>query len=96
MVWTTMKWRTAKKCSDCPFSNSGAGLRLRKSLSRKRWEGILDHLREYHHFFCHKTTIEGTGNGTNPLCAGSLQWQKKTIGDHGNLAQVMERLERKC
>lgn len=58
-----------------------------------RWHGILVNLRRGGHFHCHKTTNE-TGDGSNLLCAGSLEWQKKNIGQVGDLAQVMERLEK--
>jgi hypothetical protein len=81
------------KCSDCPFASSGPGLHLRKSLARGRWREILLSLRMDGHFHCHKTTHE-TGDGSELLCAGSLEWQEKHIGQPGQLARVMERISR--
>lgn len=86
-----MKWRVDKKCSNCPFASSGAGLYLRKTLARGRWREILNALRMDGHFRCHKTTDE-TGNGTNLLCAGSLEWQEKNLGYVGQLARIMQRI----
>lgn len=78
------KWRTARKCSDCPFATKGPGLELRKSLRPARWREILDSLRRDAHFFCHKTT-EATGDGSNQVCAGSIEWQTK----HGVTSQYV-------
>jgi hypothetical protein len=86
-----MKWRTAKKCANCPFASSGPGLRLRKSLAKGRWRSILDGLRKQNHFSCHETTPE-TGNGTNLVCAGSIEWQEKH-NCRAQLVQVMQRME---
>lgn len=69
-------WRMAEKCADCPFSNSGKGLYLRRTLRPGRWTGILDGLRDGNFFPCHKTTRE-TGDGSNLVCAGAIDWQNK-------------------
>lgn len=84
-------WRVANRCEDCPFSNSGPGLHLRKSLGRGCWAEILNGLCHDMHFHCHKTTDE-TGNGTNLVCAGSLEWSDKH-GVSQNLCRIMERIE---
>jgi len=67
-------WRMAEKCADCPFASSGKGLRLRRTLRRTRWMSILDALRDGNFFPCHKTTRE-TGDGSNLVCAGAIEWQ---------------------
>lgn len=85
------QWRTITKCADCPFASGGAGLHLRKSLRPGRWREILNSLRNDIHFFCHKTTHE-TGNGTELLCAGSIEWQEKR-GLSSNLQRISERLD---
>ena len=77
-------WRTKEKCEDCPFATKGPGLELRKSLRAGRWQEILAGLLKQEHFFCHKTT-EDTGNGSNLVCAGSIEWQDK----HGTSSQFM-------
>ena len=66
----------AGKCHDCPFMDDGPGLFLRRSLCLGRWRSILFDLRKGLHFTCHETTEE-TGNGTNLVCAGSIEWQDK-------------------
>lgn len=86
-----MKWRTDKPCADCPFNSSGAGLHLRKSLGRKRWAEITGGLAREEHFTCHKTADE-TGDGSNLMCAGAIQWQKRR-GVSSNLQRVMERMD---
>ncbi|SRR6266403_998215 len=92
-----MTWRVKRKCDDCPFSVSGAGLRLRKSLGRGRWNEILASLRIDSGFPCHKTTVfdeEGDAvQGTGLQCAGALAWQRKHNGCVGQLARIMERLD---
>jgi len=82
-------WRMTKKCIDCPFANSGAGLHLRKSLERGRWLEILSGLQRQDHFLCHKTTDE-TGDGTKRVCQGSIEWQDK----HNVSAQYVRICER--
>jgi hypothetical protein len=86
-----VKWRMDEPCVDCPFNDSGPGLHLRNSLRRARWRGILYDLRHDKGFHCHKTTEE-TGNGTNLLCAGAIEWQNKR-GLSSNLQRVMERID---
>jgi len=71
-----MTWRVDKMCADCPFQSKGPGLHLRKSLQRDRWLEILSGLRIQGHFICHKTTDE-TGNGSDLVCAGAIEWQNK-------------------
>jgi hypothetical protein len=61
-------------CDDCPFQDSGAGLHLRHSLGKGRWEQIKRSLLNGKTFECHKTT-RATGNGTNLYCAGALYFQ---------------------
>jgi len=60
-------------------------------LSRGRWREILKALQRGEHFICHKTTHE-TGDGSNLICAGSIEWQEKR-GIVSNLKQIMERLD---
>lgn len=84
-------WRMTTQCADCPFATSGAGLQLRETLRTGRWQEILDTLRADQHFLCHKTTTE-TGNGTNLVCAGALEWQESQ-GLSSNYQRVCERLE---
>lgn len=77
------RYKLASMCDNCPFSEEGAGLQLRLSLGRGRWESILDDLRRGRHFLCHKTTGEGEededGNyiksGKEKICAGSRFYQ---------------------
>ena len=84
-----MAWRMAEKCSDCPFASSGAGLRLRNSLREGRWREILSILMHDGSFTCHKTSDE-TGDGSNLICAGALEWQEK----HGYSCQLERWMER--
>jgi hypothetical protein len=89
----TRRWRTKKPCEDCPFNRSGPGLRLRKSLGPSRWREITTQmLQGQKHFICHKTSDE-TGNGSNLICAGSINFQEKH-NTSSNLQRVMERIER--
>src|SRR6185437_425437 len=85
------KWRMKSKCQDCPFATSGPGLHLRRTLHRRRCREILKGLQRGEHFLCHKTTHE-TGDGSNLICAGSIEWQEKR-GIVSNLKQIMERLD---
>lgn len=84
-------WRVTKPCADCPFSTSAAGTHLRKSLGRGRMAEIQKSLRSNEHFLCHKTTDE-TGNGSNLVCAGSIEWQEKQ-GVSANYVRICERLD---
>jgi hypothetical protein len=65
-----------KKCADCPFHGSGPGLALRLTLRSGRWKAILKALAAGKFFPCHKTTTE-TGDGSNRVCRGSIEWQEK-------------------
>jgi hypothetical protein len=87
----SVHWKTDKKCDNCPFSTSGPGYHLYRSLRRSFWRQLLRDLRQGKHFYCHKTTTE-TGNGTNLICAGAHEWQLRHIGQPSDLAQVMIRL----
>lgn len=84
-----MKWRMLSKCDNCPFASRGPGLKLRRSLSVVRWQRILGGLLRGEHFYCHKTTEE-TGDGSNLVCAGSIEWQDK----HGASSQYVRICER--
>lgn len=84
-------WRTKEMCADCPFQSSGPGLHLRKTLAKGRWKSILKDLRDQRHFLCHKTTTE-TGDGSNKVCAGSIQWQD-AHGISSQFARICDRLD---
>ena len=84
-------WRMPKPCENCPFNRSDKGLNLRKSLRRGRWREILLGLRMGEYFNCHKTTDE-TGDGSNLMCAGAIDWQERN-GCTSNLQRVAERLD---
>lgn len=84
-------WRMPVQCADCPFSSKGAGLHLRKSLRPERWASILRELRDGSTFMCHKTTPE-TGDGSNKLCAGALEYQEEQ-GVSSQYQRVCERLD---
>lgn len=85
------RWRMEKKCADCPFDNKGEGLQLRRSLREGRWKNILKGLMQQEHFICHETTRE-TGNGSNLVCAGSIEWQDGR-GVSAQYVRVCERME---
>lgn len=85
-----MKWRMDAKCADCPFAESGPGRHLRRTLKPARWREILAALRRDQHFICHKTSHE-TGNGTNLICAGAIEWQEAR-GLSSQLQRVCERI----
>lgn len=86
-----VRWKMEAPCTDCPFSDSEAGTRLRKSLAKGRMTEIKRALRADQHFTCHKTTAE-TGNGTNLVCAGALAWQDER-GLSSNYVRVCERID---
>ena len=67
-------WAMPKICTNCPFAKRGLGAHLRWSLGPERWREITRGLRHGEYFLCHKTTDE-TGNGTNKVCAGALEYQ---------------------
>lgn len=83
-------WRMEKKCADCPFATSGPGLHLRQTLRPGRMESIEHDLLNNKHFTCHKTSDE-TGDGTNLVCAGAIEWQDAK-GVSANYVRVCERL----
>ncbi len=85
------KWKMPAKCDNCPFSDSEAGLHLRRSLGVERWEEITNALLHYEHFLCHKTTEE-CGDGSKLVCGGSIEWQA-AHGIVANYIQIRERLE---
>jgi hypothetical protein len=89
-----MKWLMERKCADCPFSTSGPGYHLYRSLGRSRWREILRDLKVGKHFNCHKTTPE-TGDGSNLICKGAHEWQIRHNGQPSQLAQIMERIHGK-
>lgn len=89
-----MAWRTVRMCDACPFSSEGSGLDLRQSLRGERWNEILRGLRTDHHFYCHKTTEEA-GDGSNLVCAGSIEWGDKR-GISQNYVRQMERITYFC
>lgn len=86
-----MSWRMEKMCANCPFAKSGPGKHLRESLRSERWREILTVLRRDGHFTCHKTTDE-TGDGSNLMCAGAIEWQEKHAVV-GQFQRIMERID---
>ncbi len=86
-----LNWRMQKQCDNCPFSKSGKGLHLRRTLHPQRWRSILLGLRRGEVFNCHKTTNE-TGDGSNLICAGAIDFQERNRCT-SNLQRVMERLD---
>lgn len=85
------RWRTTKRCEDCPFNPSGPGLILRESLNGGRWDEIKRGLLAGAKFDCHQTTKE-TGNGTNLYCAGALEFQR-SAGIHTDYMTLCKGLE---
>jgi hypothetical protein len=83
-----------KKCTHCPFHTSGPGLALRRALRPKRWKAILSALSEGKFFPCHKTTT-ATGDGSNKVCRGSIEFQEKRgySSAYVRLAQWMDSKE---
>src|ERR1041385_5261736 len=87
------KWRMARQCPDCPFAESGPSRPLRKSLRHGMFAEIKTGLRRGAHFLCHQTTGQ-TGDGSNLVCAGAIEWQaKRGIGIVADYVQVCERLD---
>ena len=84
-------WRMKEMCADCPFAKTGPGVHLRKTLRPGRWREITSGLLRGEHFNCHKTTDE-TGDGSNLVCAGSIEWQDKR-GLSSQYARIAERLD---
>lgn len=68
------RWKMPTLCANCPFAESGEGLRLRESLRPGRFEGIKRALEAGGFFPCHETTSD-TGNGSKLYCAGALAYQ---------------------
>lgn len=87
----TKPWRQPVPCSNCPFNSEGEGLHLRQSLAPGRFKEITDGLKEGQVFNCHKTTHD-TGDGTELVCAGSIEWANAR-GHSSNYQRVMERLD---
>lgn len=86
------RWRMDTLCNDCPFATSGPGLALRKSLRRGRFAEIKRDLAGGQlHFLCHKTTDE-TGDGSNRICAGAIEYQRR-LGTSSNLERVLGRID---
>src|SRR5207247_9900408 len=86
-----MRWRIEKMCDTCPFDSKGPGLFVRRTLRSGRWREIINRLKRDGHFLCHKTTHE-TGNGSELVCAGALQWQEKRRYP-SQYARICERIE---
>ena len=87
-----MQWRMPQMCADCPFAPSGPGLRLRRSLGKGRWTEIIQCLKRDKHFICHKTSNE-TGNATNLICAGSIEYSEDHNIPPSQLQRIMERID---
>lgn len=86
-----MKYRMDAACQACPFTETVEGAHLRNSLMPGRWDGILNDLRRGRHFTCHKHGRE-TGDGSNLICAGSIDWQAAHGFGQSDALQIMERL----
>ena len=67
-------WRMPAMCENCPFSSSHDGRHLRQTLHPLRMLEIEAGLLAGDPFFCHKTTKQ-TGDGSNLVCAGALDFQ---------------------
>lgn len=80
-----------KSCNNCPFGKSLGSKIMKKSLCKERMNKIKSQLKQGLHFMCHKTTRE-TGNGSNKICAGSIEWQKKR-GIESNYLRICRRLK---
>ncbi len=87
-----MTYRMEKPCTDCPFDDSVRGNHLRKSLRRGRMAEIKRDLMNDGHFMCHKTTDE-TGDNSNLICAGSIEWQEAQGVGASQYLRICERLE---
>ena len=79
----------AGMCRNCPFHKTGPGKHLADSLAPGRMESIKAGLLDGETFNCHKTTRE-TGDGTEKICRGALQFQI----DHGSVPQAVQIGER--
>jgi len=94
------RWKLEAPCNNCPFSDEGAGLQLRLSLARGRWDEILSGLLDGQHFLCHKTTGDAEENDDGEevryphakMCAGARLWQHER-GIVSDAEQIMTRLE---
>jgi|GEM_PF-5140460 len=64
-------WRMQEACENCPFV---IGSPIRDTL--RRLPEIEREVLGGNHFFCHKTTRE-TGNRTDLVCAGALDFQHR-------------------
>ncbi len=91
------RWRMESSCADCPFNKDGAGLALRKALRPGRFADIKASLNRGETFQCHKTTSE-TGNGSNLLCAGSLDYQhgRGIIGQYERICLRLDAMAESC
>lgn len=87
-----MTYRMPEPCIDCPFNDGGPGQHLRETLGEERMDGIYEALMQDSHFMCHKTTPE-TGDGSNLICAGSIDWQEEQGVGASQYLRVCERLE---
>lgn len=84
-------WRMEVPCVNCPFNKTGPGAHLAKSLRPGRLRAIKAGLLRGDAFMCHKTTDE-TGDGSNLMCAGALEWQNGR-GQSSNLQRAMEAID---
>jgi hypothetical protein len=102
----SVKWRMVERCSNCPFAESGEGLRERESLRPGRMEEIFEELGKGSYFVCHKTIcadgvcesdgrVEGNVKAIvaagHLYCAGALQWQRER-GIEPEYARICRRL----
>lgn len=83
--WKTFLWRMKDPCESCPFIPGP----MRDSL--RRLPEIEKELLGGSYFLCHKTTKE-TGNRTNLVCAGALDFQhaRDVISDYERLCLSLE------
>jgi hypothetical protein len=92
-----MAWRMPAECDNCPFSKSGPGAHLRRSLAPGRFAEIKQGLLNGAYFNCHKTVEyddEGEGiPGVGLMCAGAIAFQEHA-GTVSNYQRVAERLDR--
>ena len=90
-----MTYRMQEPCSNCPFTDSKEGKHLRESLMDGRMDEIYESLLSDGHFMCHKTTDDEqeSGDGSNLICAGSIEWQEEQGVGASQYLRVCERLE---